>query len=352
MAAWMSSRTIHYARSSDGVNIAYLTLGNGPDLVFASNIFGDVHHYYLPHPHTRFMTDELARRGFRVVRHDLRGMGSSDRDVDDMSLEARVLDVEAVVARLGLDRYYLAGVDGGAAVAAACAAQHPARVAALVLINPYISGRRRLEASPGLQALAGIKSMAQDHWQFTTLTAGNLVTEFQNPEHARNLAEGFRLAAAPETWAAYMQSIHEVDLMDTLPRVAAPALVVHDSGFPFGSFEFCQQVAARLPDARFVVVDGDAAAEVGAIDDFLTAIDAIPGRAGSLGAGEVRHNLSGRQAEVLDLIARGRTNREIAEALVLSLRTVERHTADLYAKIGVRNRTEAVAYALKRHRPL
>jgi DNA-binding NarL/FixJ family response regulator len=54
--------------------------------------------------------------------------------------------------------------------------------------------------------------------------------------------------------------------------------------------------------------------------------------------------------QVLRLIAEGKTTHEIAEALVLSDRTVERHIADVYAKIGARNRAEATAYALSQFR--
>ena len=54
-----------------------------------------------------------------------------------------------------------------------------------------------------------------------------------------------------------------------------------------------------------------------------------------------------RQAEILRLIAQGMTNHEIANQLVLSERTVQRHITNLYAKIGVRNRAEATSFALR-----
>ena len=50
---------------------------------------------------------------------------------------------------------------------------------------------------------------------------------------------------------------------------------------------------------------------------------------------------------MLGLLAAGRTNRAIAEALVLSTGTVERHIANIYAKIGARGRADATAYALR-----
>ena len=57
--------------------------------------------------------------------------------------------------------------------------------------------------------------------------------------------------------------------------------------------------------------------------------------------------LSRREAEVLGMIAAGMTNREIADSLVVSERTVERHAVNAYAKIGARGRTDAVAYTVR-----
>ena len=57
--------------------------------------------------------------------------------------------------------------------------------------------------------------------------------------------------------------------------------------------------------------------------------------------------LTAREAEVLGLLAAGRTNKEIAAQLVLSPATVERHVANLYPKIGARRRAEAATCALK-----
>ena len=58
--------------------------------------------------------------------------------------------------------------------------------------------------------------------------------------------------------------------------------------------------------------------------------------------------LTAREAEVLGLLAGGKTNREIAQELVLSVSTIQRHVANVYAKIGARGRAEATAYALSR----
>ena len=58
--------------------------------------------------------------------------------------------------------------------------------------------------------------------------------------------------------------------------------------------------------------------------------------------------LSAREREIVRLVARGRTNKEIAEQLSLSVRTVERHRSSIMNKVGLQNRAELVAYAVRR----
>src|SRR4051812_43161697 len=113
----MNSVPLQYAATSDGVRIAYVSLGDGPALVWASNIYGEANGYRLGFPHVKEVTDRLVGLGWRVIRYDVRGMGLSETDVSDLSLEGRVRDLTAVVGHLGLDRFALGGVDVGAATA-------------------------------------------------------------------------------------------------------------------------------------------------------------------------------------------------------------------------------------------
>src|SRR6185369_13432642 len=98
---------MQYATTRDDVRIAYMSLGDGPPLVFASNIFGDLSAYLDGWPATKEGTDRAVNLGWRVILCDVRGMGCSDRNVADVELAARILDVEAVVAALNLDRFAL-----------------------------------------------------------------------------------------------------------------------------------------------------------------------------------------------------------------------------------------------------
>ena len=340
----MSAPALQYARTSDGVDIAYFSLGRGPSIVFASNIWGDANMYAAPHPHTRYMTDRLAELGWRVIRYDVRGFGASQRDVADMSLETRLLDLAAVADSLKLTSFVVAGQDASSAVALTYAATRPERVRAVVALNGWAVGSERASATPAWQAVLSLEGLASTSWEFFALALAKLVTELDNPAHTQELAALFRRSSSIATHHAFMHSLATIDIRPLLPSISVPVLVVHDTGFPFGSLPLCRDLVSALPDGRLVVVPGDRDAEIEAIDSFLRATVAEGLRPGPAGPAA---QLTPRETEVLRLIASGRTNREISDDLVLSVRTVARHITNVYAKIGARGKAEATAYALR-----
>jgi DNA-binding CsgD family transcriptional regulator/pimeloyl-ACP methyl ester carboxylesterase len=338
---------LSYAQTADGVSIAYFTMGRGPAVVFASNVWGDANMYAAPHPHTRYMTDRLVDLGWQVVRYDLRGMGSSQRDVTDLSLEPRVLDIDAVARELGLTRFAVAGVDSAVPVALAYAAANPERVIGVAALNGFPSGKQRLRANAAARAVTSLmeENTAGD-WDFYTIALAKLVTELDNPAHTRELAALFRRSSSWENLYAVHLGIDRLDMTPWLETVRVPVLVVQDTGFPFGSLESCRGLASRLPNARLLTVYADRDAEVEAMDAFLRSC-LEPSSAGEAIRAPLSSGLTPRELEVLRLIAAGRTNREISNDLVLSIRTVARHVTNVYAKIGSRSRAEATAYAYR-----
>src|SRR5713226_30938 len=126
---------IQYAKTSDGVNIAYAVFGEGPPIVFPSSIFGNIHLYRSRLGGNNRPYDELVSLGWSVVTYDGRGRGSSDRDTDDWTLDGRVRDLEAVVDRVAPDRFALCGMYEGGPTSISYAVQYGDRVSHLVLSN-------------------------------------------------------------------------------------------------------------------------------------------------------------------------------------------------------------------------
>jgi pimeloyl-ACP methyl ester carboxylesterase len=138
-------QTIRFCRSLDGTRIAYASHGSGPPLVRTAT--------WLTHleldwesPVWRHWLEGLAER-HTVFRYDERGCGVSDRDVEDLSLEARLADLAAVIDAAGLERAALLGISHGGPLAVAYAALHPERVSDLVLYGTHARGRLMRDAS-------------------------------------------------------------------------------------------------------------------------------------------------------------------------------------------------------------
>jgi len=141
---------IQYATTADGASIAFWTLGEGMPFVQMPWLLSSHIELEWQIPEMRSWYERLAQKRM-LVRYDARGAGLSDRDVADFSLDAQVLDLEAVVDRLGLERFALFGGGFEGPVAIAYAARHPERVSHLLLWCSW--ARTRDTASPRLRAL-------------------------------------------------------------------------------------------------------------------------------------------------------------------------------------------------------
>ncbi|MCI0817959.1 MAG: alpha/beta fold hydrolase, partial [Chloroflexi bacterium] len=156
---------IKYAKTSDGVNIAFTTYGEGPALIWSNNpVVSHVQREW-EQPLIRAAIAAYAARRMLVVRYDMRGVGLSDRDVDDVSLEARVRDLEAVVEHLQLKEFSLLGLAAGGLPAIAYAAKHPERVSHLVLLNCFARGG---ESQRG----QGLAQLIDADWEMYTESVG------------------------------------------------------------------------------------------------------------------------------------------------------------------------------------
>ncbi len=269
----MGEPRIQYAKTTDGVSIAFWTLGKGTPLAYMPHpIFSNIQ-FDWQLPAARSWYERLAEKRM-VVRYDGRGTGLSDRDVTDFSLETFILDLEAVVAHLGLKRFALLGSIDGGAVAIAYAARHPERVSHLLL---WCSYARTSDLLGTPEALADLALQDKD-WVIYTETMAHMMFGWSAGEEARQLAAFMRESVTQETALSIMKSLWEWDVTGLLTQVSAPTLVLHRRQYSYPGVEASKQLASRIPDARLVLLEGaspmpyldDMEAVLSPIDDFLS----------------------------------------------------------------------------------
>jgi class 3 adenylate cyclase/pimeloyl-ACP methyl ester carboxylesterase len=248
-----------YCRAPDGVRLAYAVAGTGPNLVMAGRWFTHLE-YNWANPHTRGEAFIDLARDFRFLRYDTRGNGLSDWEVPEISLDAWVKDLEVVVDAAGYDQFALLGQSQGAPTAIAYAANHPERVSHLILEGGYALGWRKRPGS-NIEQQETMMNLMRWGWDsadpsYRQLFASQFMPNATKEEwEAAN--ESMRVATSPETAARYYQAFGEVDVTALLPRVQARTLVMHVRGDRRVPFELGRQLAAGIPNARFVALPGD-----------------------------------------------------------------------------------------------
>jgi DNA-binding CsgD family transcriptional regulator/pimeloyl-ACP methyl ester carboxylesterase len=351
---------ISYARSADGVSLAFTVTGAGPALVFVPWVpFSNLRMEW-QNPFLNGMFEQLARR-LTVIHYDGRGTGHSQRDVTDLSPEAMVADLEAVVGQVGAAQVSLLGQYNSCPHAIVYASRHPERVKRMALFGGSGRGWNAMSARQ-TQALL---SLIEHDWDVFADTAAHQWLGWSAGEAGRATADAIRAAVTPQIARATLQAASATDVTELLPHVAAPTLVLHRRDMSQIQVDVSRSLAEGMPRARLVILDGaqptlfmgDPGMVVGMLVDFFC--DGIePPEAPGMPGGAVGHpatghpqpsphGLSRREVEVLRWLAAGETNRQIARRLGLSPHTVERHVANLYGKIGARGRADATAYALR-----
>ena len=342
-----------FCTSPDGVGLAYAIEGAGPPLVKASNWMTHLD-YERESPVWRHWVRELSR-GWMLVRYDERGCGLSDRQFEGTpSLEDYVGDLGAVVDAAGLERFALLALSGGGPTAIEYAARNPERVSRLILYGTWARGRDlRGETQAERSRLLG--ELIRVGWGGSVPAFRQVFSSIYIPsageEQKRWYDELQQISSTGEVAARLWRSRNRTDVRETARRVRQPALVLHARDDGAVPYEEGRLLATLLPDARFVTLEGDNhVLQEGepAWQAFLSEVRAFLGGDGRARpvAAEISE-LSEREREVLELVAAGMSNEEIAERLFLSIRTVERHLSNVYAKLRVSGKSARAAAAAR-----
>ncbi len=353
------------ARTADGVRITYMASGvaGGPVVVLMPGVpfSNTAAEWRIPVLQRAF--ERLGGRT-RFLQYDGRGSGQSQRDVDDLSLDAMLGDLDAVLDAEHVGRVVLLGFYHSVMLALAWAARHPSRAAGLVLFGGSARGWGPM-SGPGTQALL---SLIDKDWDTFVESAAHAWLGWPDPELGRLTTEWFRTATTPAIAKATMREASAIDVTPELSSIACPVLVLHRADAPVIPLELSRELVAALPDARLELLPGTSASlffeDPEGVADRIATFAAAPsiaapvgglvdqasrGRRGATTSGTTGPGgLTPRELQVLAAIAGGESNTEIAASLGISVNTVERHVSNVYRKIDARGRADATAWALRR----
>jgi pimeloyl-ACP methyl ester carboxylesterase/DNA-binding CsgD family transcriptional regulator len=288
-----------------------------------------------------------------VIRYDERGHGLSDRGVTDHSLEARVADLEAVVEDAGLDRFALMAMAQGGPVGIEYAARHPENLTRIVFYGSY-SGAHSAATPEELELYAAFEALIRVGWARPTSEFRRVFSSMMIPggteEQMRWLDDLQQRACDTETAVLSRAQRQTTDSTPRLAELDLSTLVIHSRGDQMVGFHHARDLAAGIKGARLVALDSEnhiVLADEPAWQTFVREMTDFmePDRRHSPEAAvdDVATLISPRELDILRLAAAGHDNDAIAAELFLSVRTVERHLQNAYAKLGLSGRTARTA---------
>ncbi len=346
-----STQSIRFARSHDGVRLAYASSGQGPTLIKAATWLSHLE-YDWESPVWRHWLQALSAR-CRLLRYDERGCGLSDWNVPELSFDSWLRDFEAVVDAAGAERFAILGVSQGAPIAIAYAVKHPERVTHLVLQGGYARGRNLRAATPQQAEEAEMMCrLAEIGWGKSDPSFRQFFTTQFIPGGTPAQHEWFneleRISTSPANAARFMRAFNDIDVMALLPRVRCPTLVLHSQGDVRVPFDEGRLIASGIPGAQFVSIDSGNHLLLEHEPGWQRALEAITAFLPEQVAAQADARIGGlspRLLGLLDLMAQGRDNAQIAAVLGLSEKTVRNHITQLFARLEVDSRARAIVLA-------
>jgi len=345
------AQRIRYLRTADGVQLAWAEAGAGPTLIKAANWMTHLEFEWespVWRHWIRFFSDH-----FRYIRHDERGCGMTDWNVGDLSFARWIEDLEAVVAAVNpTEPFALLGISQGAATCIAYAVKHPERVSRLVLYGAYARGTYRRGDPDKERLYRALIEMTALGWGKDNPAFRQVFTSRFIPGATDEQVGWFndlcRKTTSPEIAARLLETRAGIDVLDLLERVQAPTLILHsreDDVIPIAEGHI---LATGIPGAQFVELDSKNHILLDcepAWERFCAEVLDFMDVKESPGEDRAFESLTAREREVLALITEGLGNAQIAERLSISEKTVRNHVSNIFDKLGVWTRAQAMVFA-------
>jgi len=349
------TQRIRYVRTADGVQLAWADAGAGAVMVKAANWLTHLD-YEWESPVWRHWIRFFSEH-FRYIRYDERGCGMTDLNVGDLSLERWVEDVEDVIAAADLrEPFSMLGISQGGAICVAYAVKHPERVSRLVLYGGYARGPYRRGDPDRASFYKAMIDLVRLEWGSDNPTFRQVFTSRFIPGGTEEQLGWYndlcRKTLTAEIAAQLLESRATIDVTALLGEVRTPTLVLHARGDSVVPIAEGHILAAGIPGAQFVELDSMnhiLLENEPAWERFCDEVLEFMGLKGSArGEDPAFASLSPREREVLTLITEGLGNAQIAERLSISEKTVRNHVSNLFDKLGVWTRAQAIVFAHER----
>jgi pimeloyl-ACP methyl ester carboxylesterase/DNA-binding winged helix-turn-helix (wHTH) protein len=246
---------IRFCVTPDRVRLAYSTVGSGYPLVRVANCFNHLD-FEWESPIWRHWVRDVGK-GCSIVRYDGRGNGLSEWDVQDVSFEAWIQDLETVVNAAGLRKFALMGHSQGGAIAIAYVVRHPERVSHLVLCGAYSRGAYYRDQSDAVEVRRALETLVELNWGKTNPAFFQVVTNLYIPENATSEDQRWfkdlqLISVSTANLVKYMRACDEINVRAMLPAVSVPTLVFHCDRDRVAPPQEGRILAAEIPGARFV----------------------------------------------------------------------------------------------------
>ncbi|MEO1160866.1 MAG: alpha/beta fold hydrolase, partial [Pseudomonadota bacterium] len=253
----LCQQDIGFCKSEDGVSIAHASVGSGPPLVKAANWLNHLEFDWGSPIWGRTFAAAAKCRTF--IRYDERGNGLSDWDVEDISFEAFVRDLETVADALGLEKFPLLGISQGCAVSIEYAVRHPERVSGLVLVSGYAAGWRIGASVEEKEKREAVLTLTKHGWGTSNRAYRHIFSQTFMPDAKPEDLEWFdefqRQCTSPENAVRFQNAFADIDVRESLAKVDVPTIVFHSHDDQRVSLEQGRELAIGIPNARFVPLE-------------------------------------------------------------------------------------------------
>ncbi len=344
------SQRIRYVHTADNINLAWAEVGSGIPLVKAANWMTHLE-YELTSPVWSHWID-LFCNNFRYIRFDERGCGMTDWNVGDISFDRWIEDLETVITAASIDEpAVLLGISQGAATCIAYSIRHPEKVSKMILYGGYACGISHSPDCERKQLYQAMTDLVRLKWGDDNPTFRQVFTSRFIPDGTDEQIGWFNDLCKKTTNAAnaakLLEARAEVDVRDLLGRVTVPTLVLHSREDEVIPLSVGHELAAGIPGAEFVELDSKnhvLLEHEPAWNRFRTEILRFM-EISAERPNDTFSELTNRETEVLALLTEGLSNADIAERLAINEKTVRNHISNLFDKLGVWSRSQAIIFA-------